>query len=170
MPEKRARSASRCEDKGSTTPKSLAFAPPAIRPPIRAVAMFPPPMNTVERVTSSGPRFLARAEDRRAETHLRRALRYRRLYVGRHAHRQRVQRQAGCAARIEARAQDTKLLALPNDVVGRLRDAHDAAQRQPRQPMHVLRQRQRVGGWNAAFGRFEAGVYLDQHIQGPTLR
>src|SRR5207253_7273617 len=106
---------------GSTTPKSLAFAPAAIRPPIRAVAMFPPPMNTVERcVMSSRPRFLARAENRRAETHLGRALRDRRFDVGRHAHRQRVHRQAGRAARFEARAKDPKSLALIADVLGRL--------------------------------------------------
>src|SRR5213595_524085 len=125
MPEKRARSASRCEGKGSTTPKSPAFAPAAIRPPIRAVAMLPPPMNTVlaALVFTSHDAFLPRAENRGPQTYFRRALRDRGLDVGRHAHRQRVHRQAGRAARVEAPAEHAKLLALTNDVVGRLRDA-----------------------------------------------
>jgi hypothetical protein len=52
-PAKRASSRARCSASGSTTRRSVTFAPRATRPPASAVAMLPPPMKSV--ITRSSP-------------------------------------------------------------------------------------------------------------------
>ena len=101
------------------------------------------------------------AEDRRADAHLRRAFGDRRLEVGRHAHRQRVDRRAPRrGSRVAASAQRAELRALPRDVGRRLGDAHEAAQPQPRQRGDRRASASASAGAHAALGRLAADVDL----------
>ena len=63
--------------------------------------MLPPPINTMFMAILI---LLARAKNRGADAHHRRSLGDRRLHVGRHAHRERVDRKPLAAARRPARA------------------------------------------------------------------
>ena len=85
-----------------------------------------------------------RAEDRRADAHHRRALGDRRLEVGRHAHRQRVDREPAARQRVGAIAPARGTARAAARRRGRLGDAHQAAQPQPRQRRRPPRQRQRA--------------------------
>ena len=119
------REPSRCSGDGSTTRKSAAARPRASIPPMRAVAMLPPPMKvTLVLHRSSPPLFVAAApaasgdaadahasarlevrrapEDRAPDAHQRRALGDRGVEIRGHPHRQRVDGKAGRSARVES--------------------------------------------------------------------
>src|SRR5258706_1591491 len=115
-------------------------------------------------------------EYRRAYAHQRRSFGDRGLQVRRHAHRQRVEREALVA--VESVAQPRELgeaLALQPLVRRRLRHGHQAAQLEPAQRGHVPRERRQAPGRYAAFARFTRNVHLYAPLQiarfhGPRLR
>ena len=81
------------------------------------------------------------AKYRSADADFRGAFGNRGFEIRRHAHGQRIDRQARRAAALEAPAQRAKLRTLPRDIRGRRRNAHDAAQAQARllrEPVRLL--------------------------------
>jgi hypothetical protein len=87
-------------------------------------------------------------------------------HVGRHAHRQRVERNALGAQLIIEFTQHAEGRALLVEIVFRLGDGHQAAQDEARQRGHGMGQRCGVGGQHATFAGLPAGIDLDAGLHG----
>src|SRR6056297_1353084 len=177
-----AASASRRPALGSETAMRSAPKPRASRPRMMAVAILPPPMKPITGSLMFPPvppplprRFLrsvpfgARPENVRAHPHQRSTLQDGRLQVRGHAHRERVQPVAAPVQLLEQPAQTGKGPALGVQPLRRGRDAHQAAQAQPRQPGDPVGQRRELLRRAAALGRLVVDVDLDAHLQRRRL-
>ena len=112
------------------------------------------------------------AEDRRADAHHRRAFRDRRLEVGRHAHRQRIERRGPPRGqRVAATRAAARNCARCSAGVGRrLGDAHEPAQPQPRQPRDVAsRARAVLAGATPLFVASPLTLTWMQHVERRRL-
>ena len=130
-----------------------------------AEAMLPPPMKADLHVARLP---LALAEDRGADANHRRALGQRRLEVARHAHRQRVEREAlaGSDARTRLAQRARTARALVREVRVGARRCPSARAGAGRGSAATSRASSGAcDGLHAALGRLAADVHLDAHLQ-----
>ncbi len=107
------------------------------------------------------------AEQGTADANQGRAFEYRRLQIGRHAHRQGVHRQPLLAGLLQQLAQEGKT-ATKMIGVG-LRYGHEAAQAKTRQDRHPAGQIQGQRGSHAMFAGLAADIDLDADVEGRQM-
>src|SRR6266545_2345650 len=133
-------------------------------PPISASAMLPPPMNVILMSKIRGSR-LSFSKNRGAHAHHGGALGDCRLEVRRHAHRERIHRQAVAVHPVAQLAQLRKTPPLQGGVRGRLGHRHEPPKLQAREPCHLLRKLSGFLRRDTALRRLARHVDLDADLQ-----
>src|SRR3984893_1095054 len=165
MPRSRA-SASRAAAMGSPTLMCSGRVPERSSPPMSARPMLPAPSMARRLLVMRPLLYGSWAKQRRPEAHDGRALKNRRFEVTAHAHRQRVEPGARGVERRRTLAQPREPCALARRLALFRWNAHQAAQREAREPCHRGGEGGELGGCDAALGAFLREVHLQADVEG----
>src|SRR5881398_1298226 len=163
MPRSRA-SASRAPATGSPTLRCSGRVPERSSPPMRARPMLPAPSMARRLLVMRALLYGSWAKQRRPEAHDGRPFRNRRFEVTAHAHRQGVQPRAGGVEPLQKLAEPREPRALARRVALFRRNAHQATEREARQPRHRGGEAGELGRRHPALGVLVREVHLQADV------